>query len=116
MIGLSDIRHARILIVDDRKVNILLLEQMLGGAGYVSVASTMNPDEVCQLHRKNRYDLILLDLVMPGTDGFQILEGLKEVEADSYLPVLAVTAHPDSQVARAAVRRQGLHQQAVRSG
>jgi len=95
MIGLSDIRRARILIVDDRKVNILLLEQMLGGAGYVSVASTMNPDEVCQLHRKNRYDLILLDLVMPGTDGFQILEGLKEIEADSYLPVLAVTAHPD---------------------
>jgi len=77
MIGLSDIRHARILIVDDRKVNVLLLEQMLGGAGYVSVESTMNPDEVCQLHRKNRYDLILLDLVMPGTDGFQILEGTR---------------------------------------
>jgi diguanylate cyclase (GGDEF)-like protein len=38
--------------------------------------------------------LILLDLVMPGTDGFQILEGLKEIETDSYLPVLAVTAHP----------------------
>jgi two-component system, cell cycle response regulator len=94
MMSASDILHGKILIVDDQKVNILLLEQVLGGAGYVSVASTMNPDEVCQLHRKNRYDLILLDLVMPGTDGFQVMEGLKEVEAEGYLPVLAVTAHP----------------------
>jgi diguanylate cyclase (GGDEF)-like protein len=73
---------------------VVLLERVLGGAGYVSVASTMNPDLVCQLHRENRYDLILLDLEMPGTDGFQIMDGLKEVETDGYLPVLAVTAHP----------------------
>jgi diguanylate cyclase (GGDEF)-like protein len=94
MLSSADILHGKILIVDDQKVNILLLEQMLGGAGYVSVASTMNPGDVCQLHRKHRYDLILLDLVMPGTDGFQIMDGLKDVETDGYLPVLAVTAHP----------------------
>ena len=94
MMSASDILHGKILIVDDQRVNVLLLEQMLGGAGYMSVASTMNPDEVCRLHRENRYDLILLDLVMPGTDGFQIMEGLKDVETDGYLPVLAVTAHP----------------------
>jgi diguanylate cyclase (GGDEF)-like protein len=94
MLSASDVLHGKILIVDDRQVNVLLLERMLGGAGYLSVASTMNPDEVCQLHRQNRYDLILLDLEMPGTDGFQIMEGLKEVETDGYLPVLAVTAHP----------------------
>jgi two-component system cell cycle response regulator len=94
MMSASDILHGKILIVDDQQVNVLLLERMLGGAGYMSVASTMNPDEVCRLHRENRYDLILLDLVMPGTDGFQIMEGLKDVETDGYLPVLAVTAHP----------------------
>ena len=48
-----------------------------------------DPGEVCQLHRTNRYDLILLDLMMPGTDGFQVMEGLKEIETDGYLPVLA---------------------------
>ena len=67
---------------------------MLRGAGYASVASTMDPDEVCELHRKNRYDLILLDLQMPGMDGFQVMEGLKEIETDGYLPVLVVTAQP----------------------
>lgn len=94
MMSASDILHGKILIVDDQTLNVLMLERMLNGAGYVSVASTINPGEVCQLHSKNRYDLILLDLVMPGTDGFQIMEGLKEVETDGYLPVLAVTAHP----------------------
>ena len=94
MVSASDILHGKILIVDDQIVNVLLLERVLDGAGYVSVESTTNPGEVCQLHSKNRYDLILLDLVMPGTDGFQIMEGLKEVETDGHLPVLAVTAHP----------------------
>jgi len=54
----------------------------------------MNPHEVCALHRKNRYDLILLDLQMPGMDGFQVIEALKTNEADSYLPVLVITAQP----------------------
>ena len=94
MISSSDILHGKVLIVDDQKTNVLLLERTLGGAGYVSIASTMDPGEVCQLHRKNRYDLILLDLMMPGTDGFQVMEGLKEIETEGYLPVLAVTADP----------------------
>lgn len=94
MVSSSDILNARILVVDDQDANVRLLERMLRGAGYTSVASTMNPYEVCELHRKNRYDLILLDLQMPGMDGFQVMEGLKEIEAGGYLPVLVVTAQP----------------------
>ena len=90
----SDILHGKILIVDDQEVNVLLLDRMLCGAGYVSVTSTMDPSEVCELHLKNRYDLILLDLQMPGMDGFQVLEGLKEIELDGYLPVIVITAQP----------------------
>jgi len=89
-----DILHGKILIVDDQEVNVLLLDRMLCGAGYVSVTSTMDPSEVCELHLKNRYDLILLDLQMPGMDGFQVLEGLKEIELDGYLPVIVITAQP----------------------
>ena len=94
MITSSDILRAKVLIVDDRRVNVMLLERILSGAGYVALTSTTDPGEVCQLHRENRYDLILLDLVMPDIDGFQVMEGLKEIEAEGYLPVLVVTANP----------------------
>jgi PAS domain S-box-containing protein len=95
MIGPAEILKASILIVDDQEANVALLEQMLRGAGYDSISSTRNPREVCELHRMNRYDLILLDLQMPGMDGFQVMEGLKEIETGSYLPVLVITAQPD---------------------
>jgi PAS domain S-box-containing protein len=90
----SDILEASVLIVDDQQVNITLLDQMLREAGYRRIASTLDPYEVCALHRKNRYDLILLDLQMPGMDGFQVIEGLKTSDKDAYLPVLVITAQP----------------------
>src|SRR5712672_156248 len=94
MIAESEILCARILIVDDQESNVSLLEQVLRESGYAHVASTMDPHEVCALHRKHRYDLILLDLQMPGLDGFQVMEGLKGVDTDGYLPVLVITAQP----------------------
>ena len=94
MDGAIDILGARILIVDDQEANVQLLEQLLGEAGYSCVSATMDPHEVCALHRRNRYDLILLDLQMPGMDGFQVMEGLKTNDADSYLPVIVLTAQP----------------------
>jgi putative two-component system response regulator len=95
MINPSAILHGKVLIVDDQEVNIRLLERMLQGAGYDSITSTLNPGEVCELHRKNNFDLILLDLQMPGMDGFEVMEGLKAIETGDYLPVLVITAQPD---------------------
>ena len=95
MLGKNEILQARILIVDDQAANVRLLEQMLAAAGYTAVSATMNPAEVCALHREHGYDLILLDLQMPGMDGFAVLDALKETETDSYVPVLVVTAQPD---------------------
>lgn len=94
MVTPSDILQGKILIVDDQKANVQLLERLLRGAGYTAVASTMDPGAVCGLHREHGYDLILLDLEMPGLDGFQVMSALKEVESGGYLPVLAVTAQP----------------------
>jgi len=95
MVDLSDILGAKILIVDDLEANVRLLDRMLRQAGHTCVASTMDPHEVCGLHRDNRYDLILLDLEMPGMDGFQVMEGLRKIETDGYLPILVITARPD---------------------
>jgi two-component system cell cycle response regulator len=95
VVNSSDILNASVLIVDDLESNVQLLARMLASAGYVSVASTVNPLDVCELHRKHCYDLILLDLLMPRMDGFQVMEGLKKIEPDGYLPVLVITAQPD---------------------
>jgi len=100
MVTSSDILNAPILIVDDQEDNIELLEFMLRGDGYTSIDSTRNPHEACDLHRRNRYSLILLDLLMPKVDGFQVMEGLSKIELEeqSYPPVLAITAHPDNKL------------------
>ncbi|HEY4670450.1 MAG TPA: adenylate/guanylate cyclase domain-containing protein, partial [Gemmatimonadaceae bacterium] len=94
MVSESDILSANVLLVDDEEANVLLLRRTLSAARYVSIASTTNPREVLELHRKNRYDLIVLDLQMPDMDGFEVMENLKEIEKDGYLPVLVITAHP----------------------
>lgn len=95
MISATDILQGRILIVDDQEPNVRLLEQMLRQAHYTSIASTRDPSQVCELHLLNPFDLILLDLQMPGMDGFQVMENLKEIEKGGYLPVLVITAQPN---------------------
>jgi CheY-like chemotaxis protein len=94
MVSPADILNAKVLIVDDQEANVRLLERMLSNAGYTSVARTRDPHEVGERHRTHRYDLIVLDLEMPGMDGFQVMEDLKGIEADGELTVLVMTAHP----------------------
>lgn len=95
----EDILNAKILVVDDSPDNIELMEEILRGEGYTCVSSTMLPEQVCPLHRQHNYDLILLDLQMPGLNGFQVMKGLKEIEHGGYLPVLALTAQPSFKIA-----------------
>ena len=94
MVSAPQILNAGILVVDDQEANVSLLVRLLASAGYSAVSSTCNPHEVCELQRRHRYSLILLDLQMPGMSGFQVLEALKEVEQDDYVPVLVITAQP----------------------
>ncbi len=95
MVRNADILNGKILIVDDEEANVDLLDQLLKGAGYVNVSTTLDSGKVCELHLINHFDLILLDLNMPGMDGFHVMENLKQIEQDSYIPVLVLTAHAD---------------------
>lgn len=84
----------RILIVDDLKSNLRLLEQTLRRAAYVEVMSTLDPREVAALHLQHRYDLILLDLQMPEMDGFEVMAKLQEVRAENPVAILVLSADP----------------------
>lgn len=95
MISEEEIREASILIVDDQESNIILLEELLRENGYLNISSTMDPASVAALHDDNHYDLILLDILMPGMDGFQVIDELKLNVGNDYLPILVLTAQPD---------------------
>jgi len=82
----------RILIVDDQKSNVRLLEQTLRRAGYDAVTSTVEPRDVAALHLEHRYDLILLDLQMPEMNGFQVMAQLQEVRAVNPVSILVLSA------------------------
>ena len=98
MITQADIHAAAILIVDDQIVNVQLLEYLLINTGYTNVSSTTDSTTVAGLHAKNKYDLIILDLHMPRMSGFEVMEALKPMETEAYLPVLVVTAEPDKKL------------------
>ncbi len=94
MIEENDFLNATILIVDDQQANVTLLEELLHDAGYLNVTSVTDPCAVREMHRAKHYDLILLDLVMPGKDGFAVMDELKSIVTDDYVPILVITAEP----------------------
>lgn len=91
----KDILNAKILIVDDEPGNILVLERMLKFTGFKNINSTQNGQEVAELYNSFSPDLILLDLMMPNFDGFDVMKSLKEKMGDDYLPILILTAQRD---------------------
>lgn len=85
-------RGQKILIVDDDRASVRLLEQFLEKSGYRNVAATMDPTEAESLYVESKPDLILLDLHMPVLDGFGVMKRLSRFVADEYLPILVLTA------------------------
>lgn len=94
MIEQTEIRDARILVVDDNPENVELLVTVLAMDGYTSVSATTASTEVAAMHAQDQYDLILLDMQMPGANGLDVIEALQKIETNAYIPVLAITANP----------------------
>lgn len=88
-----EIQSSRILLIDDQDANLRLLEDLLGREGFNNVLSTTDSTQVIDLYTAFDPDLILLDLLMPGLDGFAVLEQLSRLRApNDFRPVLVLTA------------------------
>lgn len=97
-------REARILIIDDQQANIEVLKRILHNAGFVSVNGTTDPKDGVALVQTWSPDLVLLDLHMPGLDGFGVLDEIRpQLTGGSYLPVLMLTADSSNETKRRAL-------------
>lgn len=95
MISEQDILNAKILIVDDQQANVTLLEAVLRREGYRHVTTTLDPHVASGLHRTNNFDVILLDIEMPGMNGFEVMKALKGIDTHGYVPILVITSQPE---------------------
>ena len=116
MISEPTLSAMKILLVDDEPANLALLQYALKGAGFAQLRSTTNPREVMAIYDEFEPDLILLDLMMPCVDGFEVMQQIGPARAAGRLP-----AHPGvdrrrdhrDQASRPGSRRVGFSHQAV---
>jgi two-component system, cell cycle response regulator len=99
MTSSANLHEANILVVDDCPDNALLLVAALNEFGFSQVAFTTDPGRVFALHAESDFDLILLDMHMPRMNGLEVMRQLREIEKNSYLPVLAMTGDSDLKIA-----------------
>ena len=88
------LHRMKILIIDDERESTLALEQLLKRNGYAKVLGLIDSSQAIETCETFNPDLILLDLIMPGTDGFAVLETIRSTTdaTDSFLPIVVLTA------------------------
>ncbi|MBU4333715.1 MAG: response regulator [Candidatus Omnitrophica bacterium] len=92
MLTENKILNSKILIVDDETLSIKLLQNILEKAGYENIFSTTDPREVLRLYKDIKPDLVVLDLNMPYLTGFEVMDQLKKLKDQSYLPILVISS------------------------
>ncbi|MDH4120912.1 MAG: response regulator [Deltaproteobacteria bacterium] len=97
-------RQARVLVVDDNAANLALIRFLLNSAGFQRVEYLTDPYKAVELFLKDPYDLVLLDLRMPGIDGIEVMRRMQEGMNGDYLPVLVLTAQTDPESKHAALQ------------
>jgi PleD family two-component response regulator len=93
MISEPDLHRMKILIIDDEQMTVVMLEHLLRRNGYSRLLGLTDSRKALETCTTFNPDLILLDLIMPDTDGFAVLETLRSSDAsESFLPIVVLTA------------------------
>jgi DNA-binding NarL/FixJ family response regulator len=104
MLRAEALTEARILVVDDQLANVVLLEDLLEQAGYTAVRGVTDPRKAVVEFATLAPDLVLLDLLMPGLDGFGVMAQLRPlIPAGAFLPILVLTAEISAEAKRRAL-------------
>src|SRR5262245_46318639 len=91
-------RNAKILIVDDEPINLQVVRKHLMLGGYERFVLSTDSSEVLALLERENPDLLLLDIMMPGVSGLQVLQAARASARYAHLPVLILTAVDDREI------------------
>lgn len=97
-LGNDLIRQASVAIVDDEPINIKVTQKYLSSAGYQNFVTTTEAPAALELIRRERPDVVLLDIMMPVVSGLEILEALRSEAELASIPVLILTAATDPEI------------------
>jgi putative two-component system response regulator len=102
----AELHACRILVVDDQETNVRLLDRVLRREGYTEVLGSTDPCAVVENFDTLDPDILLLDLQMPGMDGFQVMQRLAaERPATEFLPIIVITADLSEEAKQGALSR-----------
>jgi len=87
--------QGNILIIDDESTHLLLLQTILQDEGY-NTEITENPQKGLELLKDNNYQVLILDIMMPGMDGFEVFEKIRKDKKLKKLHVIIISAKTDS--------------------
>lgn len=89
---------AQILIVDDEPDNLLILTEQLQAAGYRDITAIADPFQALTCFANASFDLVLLDLMMPGLNGFAVMVQIRQMEPEKQCPILVLTGMLDEKI------------------
>ena len=98
MIPPSSILQARILIVEDDPTSSSLIREILKDSGFKHLRVISNANKLADMYVQYRPDLLILDLNLPGIDGFEAMRRLKAQDPNDYLPILVISSDVDDHV------------------
>jgi len=96
LISLQTLRDAKVMIVDDEPIMMDVVQAFLEEVGYSNFLTTDDSSAALDLMLKERPDVLLMDLIMPGKSGFDLLAEIRNEPSLRYLPVIVLTAASDS--------------------
>ncbi|WP_234033766.1 response regulator [Qipengyuania gaetbuli] len=104
LVAPAEITSCRILAIDDEEANVLLLRSVLEREGYTDIHCLTDPKKAMRAYIELQPDIVLLDLMMPEIDGFELLEAFSRHDrAEEFRPILVLTADTTLQARRRAL-------------
>lgn len=95
VVTIKSVDPSRILVIDDQRSNLLLVEHALSYYGYPNCVCDQDPVHAVDRFRKERFDLVILDFNMPGMSGMEVLAEIGSVARRDFVPIVMLTAQAD---------------------